>query len=117
MLSLRKVAKTPSPLKDPPFITTRGEYISITKACDEWPGWFWCVNSAGIGGWVHESLFDKTGKAAVMLEDYNSTEIDAEVGEELKILRELGGWAWVKKGEKYGWIPLDCFPPDKPGRV
>ena len=43
-----------------------------------------------------------------MLQDYNSTELNITIGEELIIEKEEAEWFWVinQKG-KEGWVPIE----------
>ena len=81
-----------------PLIVKTGEALSITTRQSEWPGWLWCVNSAGRGGWVPEVWIDRdeqeSGGGGRMLRDYDASELNARIGEQLIIeLAEAGRWS------------------------
>lgn len=75
---------------------------------EEHPQWVWVTTADGNAGWAHESPLDLTGGvAAVALEDYTARELDTGEGERLRVLRELGGWAWgVNRRRQSGWVPV-----------
>lgn len=99
--SYETVYKNPIKLK-------AGESVKIEKreTNPDWLGWIYCVDSRGIAGWVSEKYLNESGQAAVVVKDYDATELTASAGEQLKIYYEEFGWCWSKNenGQK-GWIP------------
>lgn len=99
--SYETVYKNPIQLKT-------GDAVKIEKreTNPDWLGWVYCIDSRGIAGWVSEKYLDESGQTAITIKDYDATELDASVGEQLKIYYEEFGWCWSrnKNGIK-GWIP------------
>lgn len=85
-----------------------GESVKIEKreTNPDWLGWVYCVDSRGIAGWVSEKKLKEAGPIAVVVQDYDATELTATAGESLKIYYEEFGWCWGCNinGIK-GWIP------------
>ncbi|MBU0509237.1 hypothetical protein KKH27_10415 [bacterium] len=94
-------ASNPDPLN-----VRMGEKVTLGKRDDEWPGWIWCTDARGQSSWIYESLLQIAGDHALMKEDYDATELTVSEGEELTVLRSVGGWLLceTENGEK-GWIP------------
>ncbi|MDD4976750.1 MAG: SH3 domain-containing protein [Bacteriovorax sp.] len=85
-----------------------GENVKIEKreTSPEWLGWVYCVDSRGIAGWVSEKYLKESDQTAVVIKDYDATELTAAAGEHLKIYYEEFGWCWCKnKDGVKGWIP------------
>lgn len=91
-----------------PIRLNTGEMVRIEKRDTtlEWRGWVYCIDQRGVAGWVSENYLKESGPTAVVLKDYDATELDVVSGEEVKIYYEEFGWYWVKncKGAK-GWVP------------
>ena len=83
--------------------------VTVVRQDDEWPEFFWCINSQNKEGWVPQSYFFKEGEIAHMLKDYSAKELTVSQGEELVLIDSLGGWFWAenKNGEQ-GWLPEKC---------
>ena len=100
-----------------PLIVKTGEVLTITTRQSEWPGWRWCVNTSGRGGWVPDAWIDRAGKGdgdgGRMLRDYDATELTAHVGERLTIELAESSWLWcINEPGEHGWIPQQCVEPD-----
>ena len=92
---------------DPLFIM-KGESLVVTHESEEWPGWIWCINNEGKGGWAPVSYLEIDGKSAVAGRDYDATELTVRSGDELKVLDEERGWCWCVNGDdKKGWVPTE----------
>jgi hypothetical protein len=92
------------------FQVSAGESVNIIEREGEWAGWLWCVNHAGTGAWVPESYLDIRSDHAVLLHDYESTELDANVGDILHLGKHVSGWVWCKDSEgREGWLPKNCI--------
>ncbi|MHA1958791.1 MAG: SH3 domain-containing protein [Candidatus Thorarchaeota archaeon] len=74
----------------------------------EWEGWLWCVNEAGIHGWVPKAYLKPLTKPGnfQLLQDYSARELSVEPGLEVIVLLEESEWVWVRNpiGDE-GWIP------------
>lgn len=99
--SYETVYKNPIKLKT-------GESVKIEKreTNPDWLGWVYCVDTQGIAGWVSEKYLNEVDQIAVVIKDYDATELTAVTGDRLKIYYEEFGWCWSKSqnGGK-GWIP------------
>ncbi|MFX0056744.1 MAG: SH3 domain-containing protein [Candidatus Hodarchaeota archaeon] len=91
-----------------PLILKRGEKLQIEDKESEWHGWIWSITKSGQSGWIPDNYLKISGNTAVLLKDYNATELTASVGEIYLIEDEESGWVWVtSENGKYGWIPLE----------
>jgi uncharacterized protein YgiM (DUF1202 family) len=100
------IAEYKSPFPDPLKIQ-KGDQVQLTEKESEWPGWIWCINKNGKDGWVPRSYLKIQDNHAKLLQDYDATEITAEVGEKFVIKGEKSGWFWVSGKEgRMGWIPI-----------
>lgn len=94
----------PNPLK-----LAQGTIVKIEKRETEWDGWLWCITENNLG-WIPDSYVKVDGEQAEFLRDYDATELNVDVGEELTLLYEVNGWFWCQKtsGES-GWVPGECL--------
>jgi hypothetical protein len=92
------------------MIAVKGEIVQGERRETEYEGWLWCQNSDGVNAWVPETYLEKTQDSGQFrfLKDYNSRELRVNEGQEVLMLYEDSGWAWVRNtlGEE-GWIPLE----------
>lgn len=105
-----------------PLIAAKGEKVEGEKRKTEYEGWLWCQNSAGVNAWVPETYLEKISDSGQyrFLKDYNSRELTIDEGQEVIVLNEESGWAWVRTplGDE-GWIPLENLQDlkDKPDSI
>ena len=88
-----------------------GDKVSWVEKESEWAGWVWCIHpTTKKEGWVPEKCLKKNGSEAEILKSYSAAELNAEPGEEFKVLDEESGWYWCenKMGEQ-GWLPKELF--------
>ncbi|MFX1496597.1 MAG: SH3 domain-containing protein [Promethearchaeota archaeon] len=91
-----------------PLILKKGEKLRLETKDSEWPGWIWVINKSKKSGWVPKSYLKIHGNNAIMLKDYDATELTVSIGEEFLIELEESGWIWVtSENGKSGWIPLE----------
>jgi hypothetical protein len=95
-----------------PLKTVKGEALTIGGRDTQWAGWLWCWSASGKGGWVAEQdlefASDANGETAVMLCDYDASELDVNLGEILSIRFEKNGWLWcVNASNAEGWLPAE----------
>ncbi|MFW9770631.1 MAG: SH3 domain-containing protein [Promethearchaeota archaeon] len=91
-----------------PLILKKGEKLHVENKNSEWPGWIWSITKSEKSGWVPKSYLEIHGNKAIMLRDYDATELTASIGEEFLIEGKESGWAWVTSiTGKFGWIPLE----------
>jgi SH3-like domain-containing protein len=66
--------------------------------------------ASGASAWAPEELLTISGTEAVALVDYESTELNTEGGESVRVLFEMLAWAWVKNSAgREGWVPLETL--------
>ena len=93
----------------------RGDVVSVTdKASTAFPDWVFCTTtSEAPGGWVPRSILRIDDAGGHVQEDYDATELDADVGDVVEGLRVLGGWVWCRdrRSGRLGWLPLEKVRP------
>lgn len=94
----------PDPLK-----LKKGDVIKIDRAkTSEWPGWIWGTTGKGKSVWFPQSYLRIENNEAVLLRDYDATELSVEIGVILLILDTEAGWYWCKTDSgKSGWVPAE----------
>ena len=91
-----------------PIVVRAGQKLRIEDRQTEWPGWIWCMDDRGKGGWIPEAYIDRNEGIGFMRRDYDATELTVEIGEKLIVEGEESGWARVKaSGDRRGWVPMD----------
>jgi SH3-like domain-containing protein len=92
------------------LIAKKGEIIEEEEKETEWKGWLWCRNISGVHGWVPKTYLESTSESGQyqFLKDYNARELTVDKGQEVIVMDEESGWAWVRTplGDE-GWIPMD----------
>jgi len=91
-----------------PIKLKTGEAVTIEKreTNPDWLGWVFCIDTRGIGGWVSEKYLKETGSSAVVIKDYDATELAVIAGESIKVYYEEFGWCWSKNQQGIkGWVP------------
>ncbi len=92
-----------------------GDILRPLRRDAEWPGWVWCVDESGEETWVPESWLRYTGGKAVLIKDYNSSELTLHAGQALTVLAEESGWVLgALPGGDIGWAPADCVEAAQP---
>ncbi|MHA2047476.1 MAG: SH3 domain-containing protein [Candidatus Thorarchaeota archaeon] len=105
-----------------PLIAKKGEIIEGQERETEYEGWLWCRNRSKVEAWVPKTLLESTSESGhfLFLKDYNSRELTIDEGQEVIVLNEESGWAWVRTplGDE-GWIPLENLQDlnDKPDSI
>ena len=93
-----------------PLIAKRGESVEGQERKSEFEGWLWCRNNSDVYAWVPKAYLESTSESGNFQfnQDYNSRELSIEEGQEVILLNEESGWAWVRTplGDE-GWIPLE----------
>ena len=87
----------------------RGERVTVHKRDTEWPGWVWCENTTGTGGWLPERIIsqvDALNDVATIEEDFDTTELTTTRGEALEGATRESGWIWLTNAAGHsGWVP------------
>lgn len=90
---------------DPALVVSAGEVVEMGREDDEYPGWIWCVNTAGQGGWLARHLLGEGGK---VLRDYNTMELTVAAGAIVETGEDCLGWTLARRADgTEGWIPSD----------
>ena len=98
-----------SPYPDPLSLRV-GEQVTIADKECEWPGWLWCTDGGGKSGWIPEAYIRRQDDTGVLIVDYDATELSAETGDRVEVLRRESGWAWCRRSDgTEGWLPLDVL--------
>lgn len=91
---------------EPALRVEAGERLAVGRRDDEWPGWVWCENAAGLGGWLPEEVVGG-GRA---LAAFDARELTVAAGEALEPGERCAGWTWCRgaRGAE-GWVPDRCL--------
>ena len=91
---------------DPALAVRAGEeLVTGRRSDDEWPGWVWCENRAGLGGWLPvDAVAD--GRA---VEDFDTRELTVAEGDVVEPVGRRAGWTWCRAGKREGWVPDRCL--------
>ena len=91
-----------------PLVLTDGEQVSLGAYDTMWPNFVWCTTRQGKSGWVPEAYLAQQGTTGILLREYDATELSVDVGEELTIFDEEGGWFWCANHDgQRGWVPAE----------
>lgn len=108
----KKILKAHTDVPPNPIVAKKGDRGSVLKydSRAEWRGWLQCSLDDGQIGWISESYLEIHETRVTFKKDYNAIEIQVQVGEDVEILREDNGWAWIRRSDDVeGWIPCQCF--------
>ncbi len=101
----------------PALAVSEGEGVILGERDETWPGWVWCRNADGLGGWLPDALlvYDREGKSAVLKTAFDTLELTIKPGEELEGFEERDGWLWCRnRAGREGWVPLACLAAEHP---
>lgn len=89
-----------------PLEVVEGQNVTVGDESTEWPGFVWCTNLEGKGGWVPEAYLDQATGAGVMRCDYSAAELSVAPGDVLILHRLESGWYWSSTSDgEVGWVP------------
>ena len=90
-----------------PIRVAQRDLLIVGKEDSEYPGWIWCENQQGKGGWVPKDCIESVGSESRAKYDYSAVELRARTGERLFPIESKYGWVLCSNsaGEK-GWLPL-----------
>lgn len=97
----------------PPIRVVPGQRVHAGKRDTEWPEFVFVTTGDGAG-WVPERHLDTSSDPAVVLTEYDTTELSTTAGEELTLLQrdDASRWAWVRNAAgREGWVPLRTVEP------
>lgn len=90
----------------------RNEIVDCIEESEEggdWAGWVYCRGDEKEG-WVPKQIVERIDAKGRILEDYDATEFDLEVGELIIAEKTLNGWIYGAKKESLevkAWAPLN----------
>lgn len=108
----KKILKPHVDIPPNPIVAKKGARGSIIQydPRPEWKGWIQCSLDDGQTGWISDSYLEIQGSRITFKKDYNAIEIQVQAGEDVEILREDNGWAWIRRADGVeGWIPAQCY--------
>lgn len=75
------------------------------------PDWseFVFVTTPCGAGWVPARHLSRSSSSAVVVEEYDTTELPTEVGDLLEVIHEdtESGWLWCRSAVgRQGWVPI-----------
>ena len=89
-----------------PLTVSAGASLTCGRRDSDWPGWIWCTNWEGKGGWMPESYLSIQGQNCTALRDYTARELSVQVGEFLTLRDLESGWYWASdRSGRSGWVP------------
>jgi hypothetical protein len=91
-----------------PLEVALGDKVKLGRRDLTWAEWIWVTREGEkVGSWMHESMLTSTqGDEAEVREAYSAREISLRKGDQVRSLRELGGWHWCEKADgTLGWVP------------
>ena len=81
----------------------KGTKIEKLEECKNFSAWYSC-EIEGYSTYIHEDYFKKD----ILVEDYNPTELNADIGDKLILVFIKNSWLYCKnKNGISGWIPAD----------
>ncbi len=84
----------------------RGAVITVTDREED--GWAWCITHDEQGVWIPKTYLRQNNRAATMLVDYDSTELDVGIGATLKSITVESGWLLcINSSGHKGWVPIN----------
>lgn len=95
-----------------PIQLIAGDPVRVGEESVPYPGWVRITAPDGRGTWVPEGYVRGEGRAGRMLVDYDSTEVGVKERDQVTVLLENKGWAWVRTDDgREGWLPLEILGP------
>lgn len=93
-----------------PLVVSKGDTVALDERDGEWPGWVWCWDAAGKGGWLPEEIVEQNGESGRVRELFDTTELTVQIGEFVSGGRIVAGWQWCRRQDgRDGWVPIACL--------
>lgn len=107
------VLKSYTPEPGAPVQLGPGDPVRVGEESAAYPGWVRITAPNGSKTWAPGAYVrGEPGAKGAMTVEYDSTELAVREREEVTVLLEYKGWAWVRmEGGREGWIPLDVLGP------
>ena len=97
-----------------PILLEQNDIVEIIDKQNDnpkWENWIFCKKKDKLG-WVPTQIINRIEKQkAIVKENYSAKELNINVGEKVKIIKELNGWGWVKRelNNEEGWFPMEIL--------
>lgn len=92
------------------LVVNTDDTVALAARDDEWPGWIWCRDVAGKGGWLPEEITEQNGDSGRVREPFDTIELTVEIGEFVRGARIVAGWQWCRHQDgREGWVPVECL--------
>lgn len=107
LVNKERETEFPNPIK-----VLKGESVKCIEESDgngDWKGWVFC-KTINNEGWIPQQIIDQNNDKGIILENYDATEFNLEIGDILVEEKVLNGWIWgykEKELQKKGWAPLN----------
>jgi SH3-like domain-containing protein len=107
------VLKPHAPEPGQPVQLNAGDPVRVGEESAAYPGWVRITAPDGRQTWAPEGYVrGRLGRTGRMLVDYDATELDVKERDQVTVLLENKGWAWVRTDDgREGWIPLGILGP------
>ena len=94
-----------------PLKLKAGDVVAVGHRDGVWSSYVWGSDESGHAAWVPEEFIERRGEhEAVLLRDYDSSELTVVKGDEFEVLDEAGGWCLCRTpGGANGWVPKDAL--------
>jgi hypothetical protein len=91
-----------------PLRVSVGQRVDVGDRDTEWPEFVFVTAPQG-SGWVPARHLSASSGSAVVLTEYDTTELPTRPGEVLDVVAEdlVSGWMWCRSPEgREGWVPV-----------
>ncbi len=93
-----------------PLAVQKDEVVAPGDRDDEWPGWTWCIDNTGKGGWLPEQILERNADKARVRETFDTNELTVNAAEAVTGGRIIAGWQWCRHSDgREGWVPVRCL--------
>ncbi len=92
-----------------PIKLSIGDLVKIVKweTNPDWLGWVFVTDKNDHKGWIYDKCLQIDNQTALIIKDYDATELTVTEGEFVTILNVEAGWAWARSANgSHGWVPL-----------
>ncbi len=99
-----------------PIRLQEGDPIHLTGSQDNWDGhiWLWAISSAGLEGWIPDSIIAEGEVGSFATENYTAIELTCRVGQTVIGEKETHGWVYCRAVDgSAGWVPRKNLMPHK----
>lgn len=95
-----------------PIVLNIGDEVTLGREeeSEKWKGWVW-AETPDNKGWVPKQIVSLAAEGkGIITEFYTAKELDVSEGDEVEVIKDLNGWAWVRNlNDDEGWIPLEVI--------